>query len=167
MKQGVKHFQSLFYKNKPVLPWYSVAPHLPFCPIPILYLELWLLRGAASHSDGGCWCCTLLQGLQASTRKEFGALLQMPPPPRIQVGNCPKMPPRHSAIFVQGASLRKVTYSTHFEKDVSPAVPFPCIKKQAPQICFLPSVELSGCHPASWLSAGSVGSLCGAGGRCV
>lgn len=32
-KQGVKHFQSLFYKNKPVLPWYSVAPHLPFCPL--------------------------------------------------------------------------------------------------------------------------------------
>lgn len=44
---------------------------------------------------------------------------------------------------------------------------YPCIRKQAPQICFLLSVELSGCHPTSWLSAGSVGSLCGAGGRSV
>lgn len=36
-KQRVKHFQSLFYKNKPVLTWYSVAPNLPLrhAPVPL------------------------------------------------------------------------------------------------------------------------------------
>jgi len=116
-KQRVKHFQPLFYKNKPVLPWYSVAPNLPLCP-----------SSCSSPWSSGCCVpqpatCTEADGatcpgesLQASTGEGVGALLRTPPLPRIQAGNRPKMPPGGSAFSAQGASLGQVTQSTHLEK---------------------------------------------------
>lgn len=64
--------------------------------------------------------------------KAVGALLRMLPLPRIQAGNCPKMPPGGSAISAQGASLRQVTQSTHFEKGCLSVRPSPLDGKVSP-----------------------------------
>lgn len=53
-KQSAQHFHSLFYKNKPVLPWYSMAPNLPLHPC-------FCSSARSSHcsrrsSHGGCPC---------------------------------------------------------------------------------------------------------------
>lgn len=64
--------------------------------------------------------------------KGVGALLRMPPLPRIQAGNCLKMPPGGFAISAQGASLRQVTQSTHFETGCPSVRPSPLDGKVSP-----------------------------------
>lgn len=64
--------------------------------------------------------------------KWVGALLWMSSLPRMQAGNCLKMPPGGSAISAQGASLRQVTQSTHFEKGCPSVRLFPLDGKASP-----------------------------------
>lgn len=67
-KRRVKHFQFLFYKNKPLSFWYSVAPNLPLCLCTSPWSSGCCVPQPAAHR--GCWCCTLLQ---ASPGKHQGS----------------------------------------------------------------------------------------------
>lgn len=85
--------------------------------------------------------------------KGVGALLRMPPLPRIQAGNCPKMPPGGSAVSAQGASLRQVAQSTHFEKGRLSIHPSPLDGKASPTELLL---AVGGTGQAAVLLSGSV-----------
>lgn len=152
-KQRVKHFQSLFYKNKPVLPWYSVAPNLPLCPC----------SRSLSRSSG---CCTpqpdahteaagaahSCERPQASTRERglvpFCECLLFPGSKLETARRCllVALPFLHREQ-VLGKLLRVHT----LRRGVCPSIPLPWMAKRAPRNCFLPSAE-PGRLPFRWLA---------------
>lgn len=156
-KQRVKHFQSLFYKNKPVLPWYSVASGTPTL-LPFLSLELQLLRTAASCSHGSCQCHTLLR---VSPSKHRGRGLVPFCKCLLFSGSKLETAPRCLLVAlpflhreqVLGKSLRVHT----LRRGVGPSLSLGW-KSEPHEVASCLLVEPAGCHSAGWLSVGSVGS---------